>query len=111
MKIFTPTSQTILQNAKIRQDVHLHTTYRLIRNFLSAENRDAYSFFLTTVHSQSTEEEFLFDLTENEKVAEFFFEKLCQNNVTACTLLEIAEDFLSSDKEIAQERHEENILK
>ena len=112
MKVSAPISKSILQSANIRQNEHLQTTYRLVRHFLCAEDRDAYSFFLTTVHHQKIEEEFLFDLTENEKIATCFFEILCQNHVTACTLFEIAEDFLgTTDKHQAQEIGMGNILK
>lgn len=107
----TPIRESALIHTHIRQEKHIRTTYRMIKNFLSAENRDAFSFFLTTDCENRTEEDFLFDLTEKETVAYAFFEILCQKNVTACTLFEIAEDFFGQTEKMDEPNpHVRNIL-
>ena len=70
--------------------------YRLIRTIDIFHNTEVFSVFLTTASPEDSSEAFVYDISRNSHTAEQFLDMICKNNVTALSLREIAEDFISS---------------
>ena len=73
----------------------VQNTYRLLRCVDAERGTDIYSIFLTTKADEFVDEEFIFDLARTEDAATKFFEQMLKMQVTACTLTDIASDFLA----------------
>ena len=70
--------------------------FRLISTIDIFQQTDVFSVFLTTTSPEDSSEAFVYDISRNPHTAEQFFDMICKNNVTALSLREIAEDFISS---------------
>ncbi len=91
-----PESAIIL--TKYNTEDHTINHYRLIRTMDLFQNQDVFSVFLTTDHPDGIDEEFIYDISHEENLATCFFNRICSENVTACTLAAVAHDFLAQNE-------------
>ena len=68
---------------------------RLIHTVDVYHGNDVYSVFLTTRNNDMIDEEFVYDIAHDKNKAVDFFTLVCREHVTACTLHDIARDFLA----------------
>ena len=68
---------------------------RLIHTVDVYHGNDVYSVFLTTRNNDMIDEEFVYDIAHDKNKAVDFFTLVCREHVTACTLRDIARDFLA----------------
>ena len=74
---------------------HIDNHFRLIRTMDIFHQTDVFSVFLTTRSPDGCYEEFVYDIARNYETAETFFNLICKANVTALSLCDVAEDFIS----------------
>ncbi len=68
---------------------------RLIHTIDACNGNDVFSVFLSTYDEGMVDEEFVYDIARDKDTAMRFFNCLCREHVTACTLCDIARDFLA----------------
>ncbi len=77
------------------QKEHVQNRYRLIQTVDCAYGTDVYSIFMTTMENGYYDEEFAYDIARDFGTAKEFFARICKNNVTSSTLLDVARDLLA----------------
>lgn len=80
---------------KTNDENHVQNCYRLIQTIDIFHGIHIFSVFLTTTAYGITDEEFVYDIAHEAIDANHFFRYICENQVTASTLLDVAKDFLS----------------
>ncbi len=90
----TRTESTILFTCCTAEE-QVYNCYRLIHTVDAFHGYDVFSVFLTTSMNGELDEEFVYDITHEETIAKDFFTRICREHVTACTLQDIAKDFLA----------------
>ena len=75
---------------------HIHNRFRLIHTVDVFQNTDVFSVFLTTESPDGYHEEFVYDIARHPATAKEFFRLICQGDVSATSLRDIAEDFVAS---------------
>lgn len=68
---------------------------RLIHTVDAYHGNDVFSVFLSTRDKGEIDEEFVYDISHDRDSAIDFFTRICREHVTACTLCDIARDFLA----------------
>ncbi len=86
-------SSVILTHCTAEEQVY--TCCRLIHTVDTFHGGDVFSIFLTTNTDGNIDEEFVYDISREEAAAKHFFSLICREHVTACTLQDIAKDFLA----------------
>ncbi len=86
-------SSIILTHCSI--DGHVLSCCRLIQTVDVYHGNDVFSVFVSTSADDETDEEFVYDISHDKETAVSFFTRICQEHISACTLLDIAQDFLA----------------
>ena len=86
-------SSILLTHCNTQEDIL--NCCRLIHTVDAYHEDDVYSVFLTTRSRDVIDEEFVYDIAHDESKAVDFFTLVCREHVTACTLRDIARDFLA----------------
>lgn len=90
----TRTESTILFTSCTAEE-QIYNCYRLIHTVDAFLGDDVFSVFITTKTDDRLDEEFVYDIARDEQMAKDFFSHICRERVTACTLQDIAKDFLA----------------
>ncbi|MBQ9747736.1 MAG: hypothetical protein IJV98_03025 [Clostridia bacterium] len=69
--------------------------YRLLQTADSFHGDDVFSIFMTTHTADGTDEEFVYDIAREKAEATGLFQKICRENVCACTLADVTKDLIA----------------
>ncbi len=88
-------TETSIISTYVKNEDSYFICCRLIRTVDGFRGEDVFSVFLTSGTMEAFEEDFVYDITRDERDALAIFHLLCDGNVTTCTLREVLHDLLA----------------